>query len=100
MAHRPRRPSPGSAHGRRSEKRRAALVSILESSWIHSFLRWLTPRRLRAQAIVLAICLWGVCAVDFATPGIFDRAGNIKFQDFLPLYISAKLISQHRAAEL
>ncbi|MGH9494091.1 MAG: glycosyltransferase family 87 protein, partial [Candidatus Sulfotelmatobacter sp.] len=89
-----------SAHGRRSEKRRAALVSSPEPSWIQSFLRWLTPGRLRAQAIVLAICLWGVCAVDFATPGIFDRAGNIKFQDFLPLYISARLISQRRDAEL
>jgi hypothetical protein len=75
-------------------------VNSAPPSWIDSFLRWLTPRRLRAQTIVLAICLWGVCAVDFATPGIFDRAGNIKFQDFLPLYISAKLISQHRAAEL
>lgn len=65
-----------------------------------SFARWLTPRRLRAQAIVLALSLWGVCLVDFATPGLFDRAGNIKFQDFLPFYISARLIAQHRAAEL
>jgi arabinofuranan 3-O-arabinosyltransferase len=61
---------------------------------------WLTPRRIRTQAIVLAICLWGVCAVDFATPGLFDRAGNIKFQDFLPFYISASLISQGRSAQL
>lgn len=68
--------------------------------WIESFLHWLTPRRLRAQAIVLALCLWGVCAVDFATPGLFDRAGNIKFQDFLPFYISAHLIAQHREALL
>ena len=60
----------------------------------------LTPRRLRAQAIVLAVCLWGVCPVDFATPGLFDRAGNIKFQDFLPLYISARLVAEHRPAEL
>ncbi len=75
-------------------------MSSAERSWIDSVLRWLTPRRLRAQAIVLAICLWGVCAVDFATPGIFDRGGNIKFQDFLPVYISAKLISQHRASEI
>ena len=67
------------------------------STWIHTFLEWLTPRRLRAQAIVLALCLWGVCAADFATPGLFDRAGNIKFQDFLPFYISARLISQHRS---
>jgi Glycosyltransferase family 87 len=68
--------------------------------WTLSTLQWLNPRRLRAQAIVLALCLWGVCAVDFATPGLFDRAGNIKFQDFLPFYISARLISQHRANEL
>ena len=49
---------------------------------------------------MLALCLWGVCAVDFATPGSFDRAGNIKFQDFLSFYISARLIHQGRAAEL
>ena len=61
---------------------------------------WLTPRRIRAQAIVLALCLWGVCFVDFASPGLFDRAGNIKFQDFLPLYVSARLISEHRALDL
>jgi hypothetical protein len=69
-------------------------------SWIVSFARWLTLRRLRAQAVVLALCLWGVCAIDFATPGLFDRAGNIKFQDFLPFYISARLLGQHRAADL
>ncbi len=68
--------------------------------WILSSLTWLTPRRLRAQAIVLALCLWGVCAVDFATPGLFDRAGNIKFQDFLPFYMSARLVTQHRAGDL
>ena len=60
----------------------------------------LTPARVRAQAIVLALCLWGVCVVDFATPGLFDRVGNIKFQDFLPVYVSARLIRKHRAAEL
>jgi hypothetical protein len=49
---------------------------------------------------VLAICLWGVCAVDFLTPGSFDRAANIKFQDFLSFYISARLIHQGRPAEL
>jgi hypothetical protein len=67
---------------------------------LNSAAAWLTPRRIRAQAIVLAICLWGVCAVDFATPGLFDRAGNIKFQDFLPFYISARLISQGRSDQL
>jgi hypothetical protein len=65
-----------------------------------SAVKWLTPTRTRAQAIILALCLWGVCAVDFATPGLLDRAGNIKFQDFLPLYLSAQRIAQGRATEL
>jgi hypothetical protein len=69
-------------------------------AWIVSATRWLTPRRIRAQALVLVVCLWGVCAVDFATPGLFDRAGNIKFQDFLSFYLSGKLIAQGRAADL
>jgi hypothetical protein len=69
-------------------------------AWIVSAAAWLNPSRIRAQALLLAVCLWGVCAIDFATPGLFDRAGNIKFQDFLPSYISARLIAQGRAAEL
>jgi alpha-1,2-mannosyltransferase len=68
--------------------------------WINLFAGWLTPRRLRAHAIVLAVCLWGVCAVDYATPGLFDRGGNIKFQDFLQFPISANLIVQARAGQL
>ena len=70
------------------------------SEWLRSAAAWLTPRRIRAQAIVLAVCLWGVCAVDFATPGLFDRAGNIKFQDFLQFYISARLIAEGRTSQL
>ncbi|HEX4783977.1 MAG TPA: glycosyltransferase family 87 protein [Candidatus Sulfotelmatobacter sp.] len=69
-------------------------------AWINSAANWLTPNRIRAQAFVLAVCLWGVCAVDFATPGLFDRAGNIKFQDFLQFYISARLINQGRSSQL
>jgi hypothetical protein len=69
-------------------------------AWITSAAQWLTPSRIRAQAIVLALCTWGVCAVDFATPGLIDRAGNIKFQDFLPLYVSARLITSGQANHL
>ena len=76
------------------------MTSLVVHSWINSAARWLTPKRIRAQAIVLALCLWGVCAVDFATPGLFDRAGNIKFQDFLQFYISARLINQGRSSQL
>lgn len=68
--------------------------------WLQRAAAWLTPRRLRAQGIVLALCLWGVCAADFSTSGLFDRAGNIKFQDFLQFYISARLISQGRTNQL
>ncbi len=67
---------------------------------ISSAAAWLTYRRIRAHAIVLALCLWGVCAVDYATPGIFDRAGNVKFQDFLQFPVSAHLIATGRSAEL
>jgi alpha-1,2-mannosyltransferase len=49
---------------------------------------------------MLALCLWGVCAVDYATPGLFDRAGNIKFQDFLQFPVAARLIAQGRAPEI
>ena len=62
--------------------------------------KWLTPRRIRAHAIMLALCLWSVCAIDYATPGLFDHAGNIKFQDFLQFPIAANLIAQGRATEL
>jgi arabinofuranan 3-O-arabinosyltransferase len=69
-------------------------------SWTNRLASRLTPRRMRAQAIVLAVCLWGVCIADFSTPGLLDRAGNIKFQDFLQFYISARLIQQGRTAQL
>ncbi len=61
---------------------------------------WLTPRRIRAHSILLALCLWGVCAVDFSAPGLFDHVGSIKFQDFLPFYVSAQLITEGRAHDL
>jgi len=75
-------------------------VKIGASAWIESAAARLTPQRIRAHAVILALCLWGVCAVDFSTPGPLDRAGNIKFQDFLPLYVSAQLIAHGRATEL
>jgi alpha-1,2-mannosyltransferase len=69
-------------------------------TWFNSAAALLTRRRIRAHAVILAICLWSVCIVNFATPGLFDRAGNIKFQDFLQFPISASLIAQGRATDL
>jgi hypothetical protein len=77
-----------------------ASQALSAPSGIEFTANWLTPRRIRAHATVLALCLWGVCAIDFATPGLFDRAGNIKFQDFIQFPIAANLIAQGRASEL
>ncbi len=68
--------------------------------WVRKISAWLTPRRIRAHAALLAICLWAVCAIDFSAPGLYDLAGNIKFQDFLPTYISARLIRENNFADL
>lgn len=68
--------------------------------WIFFRERLLGRQRIRALAIILAGCLWGVCAVDYAMPGVFDRAGNIKFQDFLQFPISARLIANGHANQL
>ena len=73
---------------------------VERSSWIRSASSLLTSRRIRSHAIVLALCFWGVFAVDYATPSVFDRQGNVKFQDFLQFPISARLIAQGRAREL
>lgn len=75
-------------------------ISSATPEWLNSAASLLTPSRIRAHAIILAVCLWGTCIVDFATPGIFDRVENIKFQDFLQFPISARLIAQGRADEL
>jgi alpha-1,2-mannosyltransferase len=69
-------------------------------AWTVAAAKLLTPRRIRAQAIVLALCLWGVCAVDYATPGVFDLAGNIKFQDFIQFPLAARLVAQGRSSTL
>ena len=68
--------------------------------WIFLRSRLLGRQRIRALAIILAGCLWGVCAVDYAKPGVFDRAGNIKFQDFLQFPISARLIAHGHGGQL
>ncbi len=69
-------------------------------AWLDPAASLVTPRRIRSHAAVLALCLWGVCLFDFSTPGLFDRAGNVKFQDFLQFPISAHLIVSGRARDL
>jgi hypothetical protein len=60
----------------------------------------LTARRVRAQGLTLALCLWSVYAWNVATPGLIDRAGNLKGTDFLHFYTLGSLALAHRGADL
>jgi alpha-1,2-mannosyltransferase len=64
------------------------------------FVQWLTPRRLTAQAWILLVCLWPVAILDFSTSGVMDRAGNVKFQDFVQFYVGGTLVRGGRTASL
>jgi hypothetical protein len=61
---------------------------------------WLTASRLRAHGFILAVCLWSVYLWNMATPGLLDRAGNLKGTDFLHLYTLGSLALAHRGADL
>ena len=61
---------------------------------------WLNTRRLRGQAIVLAICLWGTCAWIMTAPGVVGRNGLLKGTDFLHFYTLGSLALEHRGADL
>ena len=61
---------------------------------------WLTARRLRAHATILAACLWSVYVWNLATPGLRDRSGNLKGTDFLHLYTLGSLAAKRDGADL
>jgi hypothetical protein len=61
---------------------------------------WLSARRLRAHGLILALCLWSVYTWNIATPGLLDRAGNLKGTDFLHFYTLGSLALAHRGADL
>jgi hypothetical protein len=61
---------------------------------------WLTPKRLRAHGLLLALVLWGLYVWTIATPGLRDRNGNLKGTDFLHLYTLGSLAAEHRGADL
>ncbi|MGC2172882.1 MAG: glycosyltransferase family 87 protein [Candidatus Sulfotelmatobacter sp.] len=61
---------------------------------------WITAKRLRAHGLILALCLWSVYIWSMATPGLFDRAGNLKGTDFLHFYTLGSLALAHRGADL
>jgi hypothetical protein len=61
---------------------------------------FLTPRRLWAHGLILALCLWSVYIWNITTPGLLDRAGNLKGTDFLHFYTLGSLALAHRGADL
>lgn len=61
---------------------------------------WLNTRRLRAQGIVLALCLWGTCAWIMTGPSVMGRNGLLKGTDFLHFYTLGSLVPEHRGAAL
>ena len=62
--------------------------------------RWLTPKRLRAHGLLLAVTLWSVYIWTLATPTLRDRNGNLKGTDFLHFYTLGSLAIAHRGADL
>lgn len=57
---------------------------------------WLTTRRMRTHALLLALALWSIYAVDMSTPGMLDRNGLIKGTDFLHFYTLGTLALRGR----
>src|SRR6202035_1194070 len=57
---------------------------------------WLSANRIRIHALLLAVCLWTVYAVDMSTPGLLDRNGLVKGTDFLHFYTLGKLALRGR----
>ena len=61
---------------------------------------WLTPRRLRAHGLILALGIWSTYAWIMATPGLLDRHGLVKGTDFLHFYTLGSLAREHRGTAL
>jgi alpha-1,2-mannosyltransferase len=57
---------------------------------------WLTTQRVRIHGLLLAVCVWGVYAMNMSTPGMLDRNGLVKGTDFLHFYTLGKLALQGR----
>lgn len=61
---------------------------------------WLTAKRLRAHALLLAVATWGICLWTISSPTLRDRNGNLKGTDFLHFYTLGSLAIAHRGGEL
>jgi hypothetical protein len=74
------------------------MTSSISASTISA--SWITARRLRAHGLILALCLWSVYLWNISTPGLIDRAGNLKGTDFLHFYTLGSLALAHRGSDV
>ena len=61
---------------------------------------WLTPKRLRAHALILGVAVWSLYLWTIATPGLRDRNGNLKGTDFLHFYTLGVIAAENREVAL
>ena len=61
---------------------------------------WLTAKRLHAHGTILLVCLWSLYIWNLATPGLRDRAGNLKGTDFLHFYTLGCVARVHDGGNL
>lgn len=61
---------------------------------------WLSPQRIRRQALLLAMALWLGYAATMATSGMRDRFGHLKGADFLHAYVLGTVALEHRGEAL
>jgi alpha-1,2-mannosyltransferase len=62
---------------------------------IRSLAADLTRKRVRGHAALLGIVLWGMYAINMATPGLLDREGQLKGADFLHFYVLGNIARMH-----
>jgi hypothetical protein len=60
----------------------------------------MTLKRVRVYSILIAMALWAVVAVDYASPGVVDRFGKIKGTDFVQFYTAGWLLRSGQADRL
>src|ERR1041385_5593528 len=57
---------------------------------------WLTIRRVRIHALLLAVGIWTAFFMNLHTPGLRDHGGQIKGADFLHFYTLGTLAHKDR----
>src|SRR5215813_6418469 len=60
------------------------------------FANWLTLRRIRIHAFLLAVGIWTAFFVNLHTPGLRDHGGQIKGADFLHFYTLGSVAREDR----